>query len=66
MEISGEAVDHLMRYHDESGNDDLLIPFLENMAAENHQARFALRLVEKLRDDGLRQRYLDKFNPNEN
>ncbi len=66
MEISGEAVDHLMRYHDESGNDDLLIPFLENMNAENHQARFALRLVEKLRDDGLRQRYLEKFNPNEN
>jgi RNA polymerase sigma factor (sigma-70 family) len=61
MGISADAEELLSSYHEKSGNDELLIPFLEQTDAGHDQAPVARRLAARLGDQALKRKYQVKF-----
>jgi hypothetical protein len=59
--ISPEAADLLLRYHAESGDDELLLPFLTYLDGTEEKAEIARRFAEQLTDGELRKVHLEKL-----
>lgn len=59
--ISLEAADLALRYHAESGDDELLLPFLTYLDGTEEKAEIARRFAEQLTDGELRKVHLEKL-----
>ena len=59
----GEAAELALRYHEKSGNDELLVPLLERCPNDDEAQSTVRKLAEHLTDQKLRRKYLAQLKP---
>lgn len=61
--FSGDSADLALRYHEMSGNDELLLPLLERISPDSESRATSRKLAEHLTDPKARRKYLDQLKP---